>query len=134
MLNSRTHVGTTNTKINNMILTKEIGDYIIHSDGKVISNKTYRKAFYGKEVKPYTHPKNGYQSISLRINKKRSRHLLHRLIAQSFIPNPQNKPEVNHMDGDKTNNDISNLEWATHSENGKHSYRVLGRKPWNKQV
>jgi hypothetical protein len=111
-----------------MILTKEIGDYVIHSDGKVITYNPYKKSTCGKEMKPYTHPKNGYQSICLRIDKKSNRYLLHRLIAQCFIPNAENKPEVNHKDGDKTNNDISNLEWATHSENGKHSYRVLGRK------
>ncbi len=111
-----------------MILTKQIGNYIIQSDGKVITYNPYLKSMYGKVMKTYTHPKNGYQSIDLRIDKKHKRYLLHRLIAECFIPNPQNKPEVNHMDGDKTNNDISNLEWATHSENGKHSYRVLGRK------
>lgn len=109
-----------------MILTKEIGDYTIHSDGKVISNKTYRKAFYGREVKPYTHTKNGYQSIDLRIDNKYIRYLLHRLVAQSFIPNPENKPEINHKDGDKTNNHISNLEWMTKEENIEHSIKVLG--------
>ncbi len=117
-----------------MILTKQIGDYTIYSDGKVISNKTYRKAFYGREVKPYTHTKNGYQSIDLRIDNKYVRYLLHRLVAECFISNPENKPEVNHKDGVKTNNDISNLEWATRSENEKHAYSVLGKRPWNKPV
>jgi hypothetical protein len=109
-----------------MILTKEIGDYVIHSDGKVISNNAYRKHFIGKQLKPYTHTKKGYQSIDLKIGKKNVRYLLHRLVAECFIHNPENKPEVNHKDGDKTNNDISNLEWMTKAENIEHSIKVLG--------
>lgn len=53
---------------------------------------------------------------------------LHRLIASYFIPNPNNKPCVNHKDGDKSNNNVSNLEWVTYSENHEHAYRVLSRK------
>jgi hypothetical protein len=48
-------------------------------------------------------------------------------VALHFIPNPENKPEVNHKDGDRTNCHSSNLEWATGSENKLHSFRVLGR-------
>lgn len=55
--------------------------------------------------------------------------LVHRLVALAFIPNPEGKQTVNHKDGDKINNTLENLEWATYSENGKHSYSVLGRKP-----
>jgi len=57
---------------------------------------------------------------------------MHRLIAIHFIPNPENKPEVNHIDWNSMNNDISNLEWCTRSENELHKYRVLWREPWNK--
>ena len=53
----------------------------------------------------------------------------HRLIAEKFIPNPDNKPEVNHIDGNKSNNSIENLEWVTSSENQLHSYRTGLRKP-----
>ena len=65
---------------------------------------------------------NGYNSVTLAdANHKTKKYLLHRLVAQIFIPNPENKPEVNHKDGDKSNNCVSNLEWATRYENQYHA-------------
>ncbi|MGP1351652.1 MAG: NUMOD4 domain-containing protein [Hoylesella marshii] len=69
----------------------------------------------------------GYLVVWLRKNGKTYAKTVHRLIALTFIP-PKSDKEVNHKDGDKTNNTIANLEWLTKSENIKHSYRQLGRK------
>ena len=53
---------------------------------------------------------------------------IHRLVADAFIPNPENKPTINHKDGNYLNNIVPNLEWATYSENNTHSYKVLGKQ------
>ena len=73
-----------------------------------------------------------YHSIKLVNDEgKRKTTRLHRLVAETFIPNPDNKPEVNHIDGNKDNNLKENLEWVTGGENQKHSYKHKLRKPAN---
>ncbi len=82
----------------------------------------------------------GYQSMLIG-GRKGKRVMIHRVVAELFLPNPEKKRTVNHKDGNKQNNAVSNLEWATHSENHLHSFRELGRvsgrkgKPaWNRRL
>lgn len=70
-----------------------------------------------------------YCIVGLRKDGKQSTLLVHRLVAIHFIPNPENKPEVNHKKGIKIDNRASELEWATRSENEIHSIEVLGKQP-----
>ena len=66
--------------------------------------------------------KYGYCCVLLWLNKKSKFSTIHRLVANAFIPNPLDKPQVNHKDSNRSNNYVHNLEWATHSENQKHGY------------
>ena len=79
---------------------------------------------------------NGYYCVSLLKNKKRKFCLIHRLVAKTFVENPDNKKEVNHIDGNKKNNRANNLEWCTPSENIIHAYKEKLKKPvcLNKQI
>ncbi len=88
-------------------------NYAITEQGEVYNNKTKR---YLKHSTSNT----GYLTVYVD-GKNR---LLHRLLAETFIPNPDNLPCVNHKDGNKLNNDLSNLEWCTYSHNNKHAYKT----------
>lgn len=91
------------------------GKYEATEDGKIFSNVRVRKELIGKVSKC------GYRVLLFTVNRKRLYRLAHRIIAQSFIPNPENKPHVNHINGIKTDNRVENLEWCTRSENGIHA-------------
>ena len=71
---------------------------------------------------------HGYQAVELCVDNHRYTVGVHRLVALAFIPNPDNKPEVNHKDRNRSNNNVDNLEWVTASENVAHAYRN-GVKP-----
>jgi DNA-binding NarL/FixJ family response regulator len=66
----------------------------------------------------------GYYMVGLSHNNKSNPKRVHRLIANAFIPNPNNKPQINHINGIKTDNSILNLEWCNHSENMEHAFRI----------
>lgn len=66
---------------------------------------------------------SGYYKVVLYKDGKYKNKCIHRLVAETFIPNEENKPQINHIDGNKLNNNVDNLEWCTRSENMKHSYK-----------
>ena len=92
------------------------GLYQISSFGRVKSTRynRYLKLIFNKK---------GYARIHLNKKGKLKSFRVHRLVASAFIPNPDNKPQVNHKDGNKTNNCIDNLEWVTNEENYCHAIR-----------
>jgi len=75
-------------------------------------------------IKPLLHPKTGYMYVDLCKDGKVKKFTVHRLVALTMIPNTENKPQVNHINGDKTDNRPENLEWCTRSENQKHSINI----------
>lgn len=92
-----------------------------------ISNLGRVKSFYSGKILKGIKATNGYLNVRLYKNGTPHGLSIHRLVAQAFIPNPENKPEVNHIDEDKTNNKISNLEWNTRLENMRHG-SIIQRK------
>lgn len=97
-------------------------DYLINEKGEVFSTKNNK--LHKMTCKP---DNSGYVRVCLFVEGKVKKCLLHRLLAQTFIPNPYNLPVVNHIDGNKLNNSLDNLEWTTHTSNQKHAF-TLGLK------
>lgn len=101
-----------------------LGFYEISNLGRVKSLKDNLGRDRELILKPQKR-KDGYFTIEL----KRSTKFLHRIVAEAFIPNPENKPQVNHKDSNRENNQTGNLEWVTASENTLHGYKYGNIKP-----
>lgn len=100
--------------------------YSVDTSGNVYSNITSSGRRKGR-LKPEL--KNGYLSVNLYKDGKCKHHYVHRLVASTFIPNPNNYTEINHIDCDKLNNSVLNLEWCSRKMNLLHSYnKGLKRK------
>lgn len=100
------------------------GHYLISSFGRIKSLKFNREII----LKTYSN-KRGYVQVDLCINGKYTKCYVHRLVAQHFIPNSENLPEVNHEDGDKLNNKKNNLNWTNGVGNMQHAFNKLGQSP-----
>lgn len=102
------------------------GLYMVSDAGRVIGLK---KLHHPAHIMSQEITENGYLRVGLFRNGRQSKRSVHRIVAEAFIPNPDGKPQVNHINGARTDNRACNLEWCTPSENIAHSYRELGRKP-----
>lgn len=96
-----------------------ICNLLITKGGQVIGPR-------GKQLKPWI--SNGYRFVRALFPKTKSWKIA-RLVAETYIPNPENKPEINHKDGNKLNDRHSNLEWSTRIENANHAYKLGLQKP-----
>lgn len=97
-------------------IIEEFPNCLISNNGNIKTLKTLEDRT--------THINSGYELVVLTKNKRKYSRLIHRLVAQSFIPNPENKPCVNHLNGIKTDNRVANLEWVTYKENIEHAVKT----------
>ena len=100
-------------EISNFLRVRRLPRLIRNKSALFVSKERIVVSYFSKSIK--------YMVISLTKNSKKSQMLMHRLMAIHFIPNPENKPDVNHKNGIKTDNRVENLEWCTKSENSQHA-------------
>lgn len=114
---------------------KGFDNYLIGNKGTVLNINPYHKTLANEEGNVVIHgklDKDGYRTVGLYNNDKKRKHVrVHRLVAEAFCdnPNPEDYNIVNHKNGDKQDNRAINLEWCDVSQNTKHAYEKLGRKP-----
>lgn len=92
-------------------------NYEVSNFGRIRNSAT-------KKVLVVTPDKRGYVAARLSVHNVKYSIKMHRAVAIAFIPNPNGKPQVNHIDGNKSNNNVENLEWVTNGENQKHAFKM----------
>lgn len=105
--------------VSNYGRVKSLPKIVVYSNGKMYK--------YEEKVLKLNYS-NGYRTVSFVKSKVKATQKVHGLVGNIFVPNPENKPFLNHLDGDRSNNYYKNLEWSTNSENQLHAYNVLGVK------
>lgn len=106
---------------------KDYPNYYIYDNGDILNINT-------NKILEGSIGENGYRYFRLSQNGKKKMLYCHRLVAEAFIPNPQNLPVVNHKDGNKLNNNVENLEWATYSDNIIHFHKEIKKNNVNKKT
>ena len=96
--------------------------YQNHRNGKIFKNNAPERILVQNKNT------SGYYQVALEIDRVRKIHRVHRIVSKAFIPNPNKKPQVNHINGVRSDNRLINLEWCTNGENQIHAYNVLGKK------
>lgn len=95
------------------------GDYQVSEEGKI---RSFKRCYTGRVLKQYVNAHNGYCYVCLCKNGESRQYRVHCLVAETFLGRRKGEEQVNHKDGNKTNNAVSNLEYCTQSENMKHAY------------
>lgn len=111
----------------------EIWENIIPQSNKYQINQNGEIRNRGGKIMSTWKSEKGYEKISLIIDNRKRNFFVHRLVAEAFIPNPDNKPCVDHIDGNKKNNNVCNLRWASYSENNNNpnTKQRFYRHMWN---
>lgn len=105
------------------------GLYEVSNDGRVRGVSRVRNGVKTSGMELRQNMSQRYLKVKLYKDGSHRTLVVHRLVAKAFIPNPENKPQVNHINGDRTDNSVTNLEWCTASENQKHAFRTGLKDP-----